>query len=52
MCIRDRGLFDALRRLDGLDADVVYARYPDVDGMGLAVYNRLMRAAAFEVIEL
>ena len=47
-----QGLFDALRRLDGLDADVVYARYPDVDGMGLAVYNRLMRAAAFEVIEL
>ncbi len=47
-----RGLFDALRHLDGLNVDVVYARYPDMDGMGLAVYNRLMRAAAFEVVEL
>ncbi len=45
-------LFDALRHLDHLDVDVVYARYPDLDGVGLAVYNRLMRAAAFEVVEL
>ena len=25
---------------------------PDADGVGLAVYNRLLRAAGFEVIDL
>ena len=45
-------IFDALRSLDSLGAQVVYARCPDMDGVGLAVYNRLLRAAGFEVIEL
>ena len=47
-----RRLFDALRRLDEIGAETVYARCPDEDGVGLAVYNRLLRAAAFEVIAL
>ncbi|MCI8497546.1 MAG: threonylcarbamoyl-AMP synthase [Clostridiales bacterium] len=45
-------LFDALRQVDGLDANIVYARCPDKSGVGLAVYNRLIRAAGFEVIRL
>lgn len=45
-------LFDALRELDERGARRVYARMPSGEGVGLAVYNRLMRAASFEVIEL
>lgn len=45
-------LFDALRLLDKKACSVCYARVPSLDGMGLAVYNRLIRAAAFEVITL
>ena len=45
-------LFDALRELDKRGCKVCYARVPELDGMGLAVYNRLIRAAAFEVITL
>lgn len=45
-------LFDALRKLDELGAKKVYARIPHKDGVGMAVYNRLIRAAAFCVIDL
>ncbi|HBT63053.1 MAG TPA: threonylcarbamoyl-AMP synthase [Ruminococcaceae bacterium] len=45
-------VFDALRRLDDIDAKIVYCSCPDPKGMGLAVYNRLLRAAGFEVIML
>lgn len=45
-------LFDALRELDALSAHTVYARCPEPKGVGLAVYNRLIRAAGFEVIKL
>ena len=42
-----RRLFAALRELDRRGAKKVYARCPDKDGVGLAVYNRLIRAAAY-----
>lgn len=42
-------LFDALRELDEMGADKVYARCPDTKGMGLAVYNRLIRSAGFKI---
>ncbi len=42
-------LFDALRELDEMGADKVYARCPDTRGMGLAVYNRLIRSAGFKI---
>ena len=42
-------LFDALRELDEMGATKVYARCPDTKGMGLAVYNRLIRAAGFKI---
>ncbi len=45
-------LFDALRRADELGAKKVYARLPHKDGVGLAVYNRLIRAAAFNILDL
>ncbi len=45
-------LFDALRQLDDAGATLVYAACPTPDGVGLAVYNRLLRAAGFEVINL
>lgn len=45
-------LFDMLRRADEQGATLVYARMPDGHGVGLAVLNRLLRAAAFDVIQL
>lgn len=45
-------LFTALRELDRQGAEVVYARCPEQDGVSMAVYNRLIRAAAFRVVTL
>lgn len=45
-----RRLFDALRQLDERGASRVYAACPSQEGVGLAVYNRILRAAGFEVI--
>ena len=42
-------LFDALRELDEMGAGKVYARCPSTKGMGLAVYNRLIRASGFKI---
>lgn len=42
-------LFDALRELDEMGATKVYARCPDTKGMGLAVYNRLIRSCGFNI---
>lgn len=47
-----RKIFDSLRELDLLGAKIVYARPPLKDGIGLAVYNRLIRAAGFNIINL
>ncbi|NMB30331.1 MAG: threonylcarbamoyl-AMP synthase [Clostridiales bacterium] len=43
-------LFTKLRELDKLNANRIFVRCPDKDGIGLAVYNRLLRAAGFEVV--
>lgn len=45
-------IFQRLRELDDIGAEKVYVRSPSTDGVGLAVYNRLIRAAGFEVIRL
>ena len=45
-------LFQALREADDRGANVVYAHSPAQSGVSMAVYNRLVRAAAFQVIEL
>lgn len=43
-----RNLFSALRELDEQHAKIVFARCPNKDEVGLAVYNRLIRAAAYD----
>ncbi len=45
-------LFTVLRKIDEDAATLVYGRCPDTTGKAMAVYNRLIRAAGFEVIEL
>ena len=45
-------IFRSLRALDEQGDGIVYARCPKKDGLSMAVYNRLIRAAAFRVIAL
>ena len=45
-------LFDALRSVDELGVKTVYAHCPSTEGVGMALYNRMIRAAAFRVIDL
>ncbi|MDE6666258.1 MAG: threonylcarbamoyl-AMP synthase [Ruminococcus sp.] len=45
-------IFQRLREFDEIHAGKVYVRTPSLDGVGLAVYNRLIRAAGFEVIRI
>lgn len=43
-------LFSALHQLDEIGARKVYAHMPSKNGVGLAVYNRLIRAAGFQIV--
>lgn len=45
-------IFEALRIIDESGAKKVFAHSPKAKGIGLAVYNRLIRAAGFDVIEI
>lgn len=45
-------LFSLLRKADELGARTVLVEMPSREEMGLAVYNRLLRAAAFRIIEV
>ena len=45
-------LFLRFRELDEAGAEQVFVRMPRQDGVDLSVYNRLMRAAGFEVVTL
>ena len=45
-----QGVFSALRLADGLSVKRIYVHAPSTEGIGLAVYNRLLRAAAFRVV--
>ena len=44
-------LFAKLREADKQKIKVLYVRAPRKEGIGLAVYNRLIRAAGYEVVE-
>lgn len=44
-------LFAAMRALDSAGVDLILARAPDKQGLGLAVWDRLLRAAEGELIE-
>lgn len=43
-----RGLFAAMRELEKLPVDVIIAQWPAESGIGLAIRDRLMRAAGIE----
>lgn len=45
-------IFTLLRDMDEMGIATVYCEAPEKKGVGLAVYNRLVRAAGFEVIRL
>lgn len=45
-----RRLFGALHQLDEAGARKAYARIPRKRGVGLAVYNRLVRSAGFQIV--
>ena len=45
-------LFSALREADELGASEIYAAYPEHDGIGLALLNRMLRASAFKIIDI
>jgi len=42
-------LFSALREADRMSASIIYAHLPPKNGIGLALYNRMLRAAAHTV---
>ena len=45
-------LFARLRECDSLSPDIIYAHIPDKEGLGLALYNRMIRAAAHTVLKV
>ena len=45
-------LFRVLRDADKENFDAIYAPLPSTDGMGMALYNRMIRAAAHQIIKL
>ncbi len=45
-------VFSVLRKADDLGVESIFVHAPSKSGVGLAVYNRLIRAAAFRVIKL
>ena len=45
-------LFKLLRDTDKMNYSVIYAPLPRMDGIGLALYNRMIRAAAHNIIRL
>ena len=47
-----QNIFSVLREVDNSGAKCAYIHAPEKDGIGLAIYNRLIRAAAFKVIKL
>lgn len=42
-------LFSSLREADKLGAKTIYAHLPQLEGLGLALYNRMIRAAAHTI---
>lgn len=48
--VQAQRLFGLLRYADDVGADIVLVEMPSIEGIGLAVYNRLLRAAGFKVV--
>ena len=47
-----RHIFDALRSFDHTAVPAIWAQCPDPEGIGLAIANRLNKAAGFHIIEV
>ena len=47
-----RRVFDALREFDREAVTEIYAQCPDASGLGLAIGNRLKKAAGFHIVEV
>lgn len=47
-----RRVFDALRYFDGTGVEQIWAQGPDPSGIGLAVSNRLNKAAGFHIVQV
>ncbi len=47
-----RAMFAALRQADALDADILFSEAVPAEGVGLAVMNRLERAAGFNIVSV
>ena len=47
-----QNIFAVLREIDQMGIKTAYIHAPKKDGIGLAIYNRLIRATAFKVIKL
>ncbi len=45
-------LFDILRDADKRELDEIYAPLPRAEGLGLALYNRMIRAAGYHIIRM
>ena len=45
-------LFSILRAADKMNFEKIYAPLPSQSGIGLALYNRMIRAAAYTIINL
>lgn len=48
-----QNLFSCLRSFEGAkNINIIYARMPSKDGIGLAVFNRIIKASGFQIIKL
>ncbi len=47
-----RRVFDALRAFDSTQVSQIWAQCPDCEGIGLAITNRLSKAAGFHIINV
>ena len=47
-----RNLFETLRKCDDIGADVVFAESFEQKGVGIAIINRLNKAAGFDIVEV
>lgn len=45
------GLYETLRQFDGLDTDIIFSEMFPESGIGVAVMNRLVKAAGHQIIE-
>ena len=49
LSMQAKKLFTSLREADKLGATKIYAHLPALEGLGLALYNRMIRAAAHTI---